>query len=219
MIDIIPGILEQEFLEIKRKIRLVEPYVSWVQIDVLDGTLFNNTCFNDSKPFSSLSTPLSLEAHLMVKNPSSWIDKFNLPLFRRFIGHIEGFGKRDFEKKTYDFITKVKGLKKEVALAVDLPTPVERIFPFLDRIDQVLVMTINTGRSGQSFAREALEKIKRVRNADTHIPIEVDGGINEETALLAVAAGATRLAATSSIFGSRDVKEAINRILPFSGSS
>lgn len=224
MIEIIPGILEQEFSEIKRKIRLVEAYVSWIQIDVLDGSLFNNTCFNDPSPFASLSTTAYLEAHLMVKKPIEWVEKFNLPQFKRYIAHWEGFALSESTKTRFNlvlttrlnlvrkFITHVKSLNKEVALAVDLPTKVEVLFPFLDQLDQVLIMTINTGRSGQAFSKEALEKIKKVRKANPDIPIEVDGGINKDTAPLAVSAGATRLTATSSIFGTKDIKKAIEEL-------
>ncbi len=221
MTEVIPGILEQEFSEIEKKIRLVEPFVSWVQIDVLDGSLFSNDCFHDPQPFGDLDTPLLMETHLMVKHPVRYVEPFFAAGFQRFIAHVEafddaqakGFTNGGEEKENiYDFIHICRTFGAEIALAVDLPTPIEAAFPYLESLDQVLVMTINTGRSGQEFEQSALEKIKAIREKDPHIHIEVDGGINPETATLAVNAGATRLAATSSIFKSENIRETIEKL-------
>lgn len=219
-VEVIPGILDQDFAEIERKIRLVEPYVSWVQIDVLDGSLFNNSNFHEAKPFADLDTQLLMEAHLMVKNPAQYVASFFAAGFKRFIGHLEAFDHEQSraaqakgftpEENVYDFLHEVRSFGAEVGLALDLPTPVEEVFPHLDSLDQVLIMTIPTGKSGQSFHEEALEKIKKIRETDPHIHIEVDGGINPETAKRAVAAGATRLAVTSAIFKKDDIKGAID---------
>lgn len=217
MVEVIPGILEDEFIEIEKKIRLVEPYVSWVQIDVLDGTLFNNSCFHDPKPFHDLDSHLLLEAHLMVKNPVRYVEPYYAAGFQRLIAHIEAFDAAqakgfDGEENVFDFINICRQFNAEIAIALDLPTPVEEVFPYLESLDQVLVMTINTGKSGQNFEDRALEKIRAIRAKDPYIHIEVDGGVNPESAKKAVAAGATRLAATSSIFRSDTIKEAIEAL-------
>jgi ribulose-phosphate 3-epimerase len=213
MIDVIPGILEQDFAEIQRKIRLVESYVPWVQIDILDGTLFDNNDFHEAKPFADLDTHLLLEAHLMVKNPANYVDHFFAAGFQRFIGHLEGLrGTEEHDENVYDFINACHQFGAEIGLAVDLPTPIEEVYPYLESLDQVLVMSIPSGRSGQSFHEEALEKIKALREKDPHMHIQVDGGINLETAKRAVAAGATRLAVTSAIFKSENIKEAIEQL-------
>lgn len=212
MIEIIPGILEQDFSQIERKIRLVEPYVKWVQIDILDGSLFNNSCFNNPKPLADLDTALFLEAHLMVKNPLKYVEPFYSVGFNRFIAHLEGFDLPNGEENVYDFFNLCRQFQAESALAIDLPTAVETLFPYLESIDQVLIMTIPTGRSGQSFHHQALKKISTIRRKQPTLPIEVDGGINSQSAPLAVKAGATRLAATSSIFGKKNVKQAIETL-------
>ena len=213
MIEVIPGILEIEFSEIERKIRLVEPYVSWAQIDVLDGTLFDNKNFHDARPFADLDTFLLLEAHLMVKNPAQYIEHFFAAGFQRFIGHIEGMTQEsESDENVFDFITACRGFGAEIALAVDLPTPIESVFPYVDSLDQVLIMTIPTGKSGQVFHDEALDKIKALREKAPELHIEVDGGINPETAKKVIEAGATRLAVTSAIFKSQNISEAINAL-------
>jgi len=212
MIDVIPGILEEDFPEIKKKIKLVEPYVSWVQIDILDGTLFNNSCFHEAQPFSDLDTHLLLEAHLMVKNPIRYIEPFFAAGFQRFIAHIEGFDEGQDKENMYDFINTCHTFGAEIGVAVDLPTAVDYVFPYLESIDQVLVMTINAGKSGQSFEGEALDKIRTIRDEDPHMHVEVDGGITPDTAKLAVEAGATRLSANSAIFQSDNIKEAIEAL-------
>lgn len=208
--EVIPGILEDEFSDIEKKISLVEPYVSWVQIDVLDGTLFNNSCFHEPSAFRNLDTPLLMEAHLMVQNPVRYVEGLYAGGVNRFIAHIEGFPINGEQKENvYDFINICHQFNAEIGLAVDLPTDIESIFPYLESIDQVLVMTIHTGKSGQAFEKDALKKIEAVREKAPFTHIEVDGGINPETAKLAVAAGATRLAATSSIFKSDNIEQAI----------
>ena len=213
MVEVIPGILEDDFKEIERKIALVEPYVSWVQIDVLDGTLFDNSCFHEPSAFKELDTPLLLEAHMMVQNPVRYVEGLYAGGVNRFIAHIEGFPINGEQKENvYDFINICHQFNAEIGLAVDLPTDIESIYPYLDNIDQVLVMTIHTGRSGQQFEKEALAKIRAVREKAPYTHIEVDGGVNPETARLAIDAGATRLAATSSIYKSDNIEEAINQL-------
>src|SRR3989338_10900031 len=89
MAEVIPAILEKDFKEIEKKIRLVEGLTEWVQIDIADGILVPNTTFSDPQPFKNLKTKLKLEAHLMVKEPVAYIKPFFEAGFRRFYAHIE----------------------------------------------------------------------------------------------------------------------------------
>src|SRR3990172_4166349 len=99
MIEIIPGIQEDSFAKIEEKIRMVEPYVSWVQIDVTDKTLTDNESFRDPRPFKNLKTGLNLEVHLMVASPlkmaKDWVDAG----FKRLIAHVESNDSREFVEK------------------------------------------------------------------------------------------------------------------------
>jgi ribulose-phosphate 3-epimerase len=205
MAEIIPAILEKEFAEIEKKIRLVEGLVSWVQIDILDSTLMNNVTFSDPAPFSSLRTPIKLELHLMVKDPLIYLPGFAKAGFKRFFAHIEG-------EHVEEYIETCLKYDVEVGLAIDGLTPVEKIKKYLADIDSVLVMAVSAGQSGGIFREETLEKIKKIKEFDFEMPISVDGAMNVENAKKVVAAGATRICSNSYIFGSENVKVAIGEL-------
>jgi len=194
MIDVIPGILAKEWIPIQERIKLVEPYVEWVQIDVADNTLVPNTTFLDFPKFLTISRPF-LEAHLMVANPEKYIKPMADAGFKRLIAHVECHDPRVF-------LDQVKYEHVEVGVAIDGPTELDQVEPFLDEVDVVLVMTIEAGFSGQPFLSENLEKIKTIHQNFPDLPIEVDGGINDKTAQLVVEAGATRLVSTSYLYKS-----------------
>jgi ribulose-phosphate 3-epimerase len=109
----------------------------------------------------------------------------------------------------------------KAGLAVNPDTPVKEVFPYLETLDRVLVMSVNPGWAGQSFIEEALPKIEEVREEidrrGLSVDVEVDGGINERTAPRCLAAGATVLAAASSIFKAPDPGEAARRLAGLSG--
>jgi ribulose-phosphate 3-epimerase len=211
MVDIIPGALEKEWKPIEEKLLLVTPYVSWIQIDVADNTLVPNTTLMD---FSYFSPPkllrqlehLSFEAHLMVANPEKYIRSLADGGFKRLIAHIECHDPRLFlEQAKYEHV--------EVGIAIDGPTELEQAEPFLDQVDVVLVMSIEAGFSGQSFMPETVDKIKKIHENYPDLPIEVDGGINDQTARIAADAGATRLVSTSYLFKNpADIAQSITRL-------
>ena len=204
MIEIIPGIQEDNFSKIEEKIRLVEPYVNWVQIDVTDKTLTDNESFRDPRPFKKLKTKLNFEVHMMFADPLAAVENWVKAGFGRLIAHVE-------IRDPQEFIDKVKALGVEVGLALDGPTELAKISPFLSQIDQVTIMMYKAGRSGQKFQEENLEKIRFIHQKFPNLSIEVDGGINAETAKLVKKAGAERLISTSFLFWqNRDnIKEAI----------
>lgn len=196
MIDIIPGILEEDFEEIERRIGWVSPYVSWVQIDVADNTLVPNETFLEFGKFGQLvkldKLP-SLEAHLMVAEPEKYIRPLADAGFKRLIAHVESHDPRRFlDEATYESC--------EAGIAIDGPTELEQVEPFLESVDVVLVMTIEAGFSGQTLMPETIEKIKTIHENFPDLAIEVDGGINDKTAKLVKDAGATRLVSTSYLF-------------------
>jgi len=210
-IEVIPGILEQEFSRIEERVRLVAPYVNWIHIDIADHRLVPNSSFLDPSPFKKLiqETGKKFELHMMIENPVSVSDEWVNAGFQRLLWHMEGIIKTsDVRLK----IAEIRGRGVEVGLAVDKETPVESVLPYLDDVDCVLVMTIQAGFSGQQFIPEMLDKARVIRERKPGLPIEVDGGINDETARMAVVAGATRLVSTSYIFNSGNIREAINRL-------
>lgn len=198
MIDIIPGILEKEWSKIEERLMLIAPHVDWVQIDIADNTLVPNETLLDFSNFSEEKLPaelrhLSFEAHLMVANPEKYIKQLVDAGFKRIIAHVESTDPRIFlEKAKYEHV--------EVGIAIDGPTELEVIEPFLDQVDMVLVMSIEAGFSGQEFMQDTVEKIRRIHESLPDLPIEVDGGITDKSSKVVRDVGATRLVSTSYIF-------------------
>lgn len=220
-LEVIPAILEKDFAEIERKVKLVRGLVEWVQIDLADGTLMDSRTFLNPAPFKNLTASffqvvpskedipqepsLNFELHLMVRDPLRYLERFTQAGFKRFFAHVEG----DYVE---EFLEESQRLGVEKGLAIDGPTPVEKILPHLDKIEAVLVMAIEAGASGRPFREETVEKIKRIRDLDSEIPIAVDGAMNLENARKVISAGATRINSNSYIFGAQDIKAAIESL-------
>lgn len=208
MVQVIPAILEKEFAQIEKKIHLVEELVDFVQIDLCDETLVPNSTFSDPLPFKSLQTKLNLELHLMVKDPLRYVERFAGAGFKRFYAHVEG----DFIE---EYIQTCFKLGVEVGLAIDGPTPLEKIEKYLDNVDCLLVMAIEAGESGRPYREETADRIKRLRKLDFEIPIAVDGAMDDINAKKVITAGASRINSNSYIFQSENIeniKEAINSL-------
>lgn len=200
MHEIIPGILEKTWEEIERKIILVEPFAQTIHIDLLDGKFAPNTTFMDPAPFAKYASDIFFELHMMVEEPIQYLKPFADAGFKRFLGHIEKMS------DPVEFVAQGQ-LLGEVGLVLDGPTPIEQLTVSYDDVDYILVMTIKAGFSGQAFIPEHLGKIREIREKSATIPIEVDGGVNDQTIVQAKAAGATRFVATSFIFGGTNSHE------------
>lgn len=193
MVEVIPGINESDFEVIAHNVELVIPYVDWAHIDFSDMTLTTTKTNLEFAKFSELSENISLEAHLMVAYPEKCIKPLVDAGFKRLIAHVEANDPRLF-------LDEAKFESVEVGLAIDGPTDLEQIEPFLQAVDVILIMTIESGPSGQPFLPETVEKIRTIRENFPDLPIAVDGGINDQTGRIAVEAGATRLISTSYVF-------------------
>lgn len=206
MLDIIPGIFETNFEEIRNKVKLAEPFVQWVQLDFSDGSLVPKESFFDVAQLATLVKEfpsVSFEAHLMVSKPEKYVKALSDAGFKRVIAQIECTDVRNF-------LDDVQYESMEAGVAIDGPTENELIEPFLGEVDCVLVMTVEAGESGRPFLPETVEKIRAIHEAYPDLPVEVDGGMNETTAKLVADAGATRLVSTSYVFKDhRRVREAI----------
>lgn len=194
MIDVIPGIGPQtEWKTIEERLNLIAPFSKWAQIDFEDNTFVPNTTFLDFSAFSPVAEKISLEAHLMVAQPEKYLKQAVDAGFKRLIAHVEAHDPRVFfEQAEFEDV--------EVGIAIDGPTEFEQVEPYLEAADFVLVMTVEAGISGQAYLPECTEKIKSIHLYLPDLPIEVDGGINDQTARLVKEAGATRIVSTSYIF-------------------
>lgn len=211
MLDIIPGILEKDGKELERKIALVAPHAPWVQIDIGDNTLFPCESVHDMNVLIPIIQKfvrlgVKFEAHLMVGKPRDYITDLVNAGFSRIIAHVECDDPREF-------MAEARVHETEVGLAIDVDTEIEVIEPMLEEIDVLLVMTVETGSSGQIFEPEAVEKIKVVRRNLPELPIEVDGGMNPASAKIVKEAGAERVVSTSYLFNTEhNIEEALETL-------
>lgn len=205
MHDVIPGILEKDFSEIEKKLQTIKPFSQKVHIDFLDGKFSEDKSFLSLEEFSKYKNDFFMEAHLMVEDPSQYIKPLATAGFKRFLGHIEKMDSLE------EFVAEGQ-IFGAVGLALDIKTPINAINISFDNLDTVLLMSVKAGKSGQEFLPEVLAKIRTLRQI-TQIPIEVDGGINEETLIKARQEGAQRFVATSTIFQSQDPMESYEKLL------
>ena len=186
--------------------KIVEGSVEWVQIDIADGVLVPNTTFTDLSPFKAIQSPLKREIHLMVKDPVPFIEKSIAAGFKRVFAHVEA-------DHTEEFIVQCQEQNIEVGLAIDGPTPVSKIEPYLDNIDVVLVMAIEAGFSGRPFREDTVAKIAQIHEAFFDLSIAVDGAMDAVNAAKVVSAGATRICSNSYIFNGPIPLERIQTLL------
>lgn len=191
-----PGTDNPDWLTIERKIKAVLPFAKTIHIDIFDEKFGARTSFLDPKPFAKYTQDIFFELHMMVAKPMQYLQSFADVGFKRFIGHVESF-KNHTEQE--EFVAKAQALG-EVGLAIDGPTPISMISVPYQNLDCVLVMTIKAGESGQNFEPKYLGKIKKIREQNAFLPIEVDGGITDVTLPLAKNAGANRFVSTTFIF-------------------
>ncbi len=207
-VQIIPALLcktRKEFLE---KLRKVEPFVKKVQVDIMDGKFVPNRTIQ-AKDLRGLKTKVKMEIQLMVKEPAKYVDDFAKLGAYTIIFHIESCSN---DAEVIDLIEQIKAKGMKPGIALNPGTPLSRIKPYLKLVKHILIMTVNPGFGGQKFIKGMLRKIIALRRLNKKIDIEVDGGINPETAKLARKAGANLLVAGMAIFGGNDVKKAVGEL-------
>lgn len=178
-------------------------------LDVVDGEFAPYKTI-DYKYFDQLreKSNLLFDAHLMVANPEKVVDKYIKAGADMITVHYEAFQE---EKDLINLLKKIKRKDKMVGLAIDFPTKIKVIDPFLPYLDLVLLLAVKAGKSGQEFNESVISKIKYVRSKDEKILISVDGGINPENAKKCVRAGADILCAGAYIY-ENETFEAIEKL-------
>lgn len=200
-----PGTNIPDWAAMKQKIQLVKPFAKVIHIDLLDGKFAPNTTSLDPTPFAAYTKDMIFEAHFMVEDPAQYLQAFASAGFKRFIGQIE------MMPDIAEFVAKAEMLG-EVGLGIDKDTPVEKLYPFIEDIDVAFVMTVKAGFSKQQFLPEMLEKVRLLREKAAFLPIEVDGGINDQTIKEAKKSGATRFVTTGFLFDSVDCQSQYARL-------
>ncbi|KKP40537.1 MAG: ribulose-phosphate 3-epimerase, ribulose-phosphate 3-epimerase [Candidatus Peregrinibacteria bacterium GW2011_GWF2_33_10] len=205
IIKIAPSILSADFGKLNEEIAAVEPYSDWIHVDVMDGHFVPNITIGPVI-VKSIKSKLPLDCHLMIESPERYVENFVKAGAAHITVHQEACIHLDRN------IQQIKDLGVKAGVSINPATPAETLKHVIDKVDLVLVMTVNPGFGGQRFIPEVLSKISYLRNLRSDLDIVVDGGINEETAKLVIEAGANILVAGSYIFGVQNRKKAIERL-------
>ncbi|MGI2292948.1 ribulose-phosphate 3-epimerase [Paenibacillus sp. GXUN7292] len=210
---IAPSILSANFAQLGDDIKAVEKAgADWIHIDVMDGHFVPNLTFGAAVIAAVRAvTKLPFDVHLMIEKPELSIDQYIAAGADRITIHAEACVHLH---RTVQYI-KSKGLP--VGVAINPATPVSALESIIHDLDLVLIMTVNPGFGGQSFIMHALDKLRQLTKMINekgigHIDVQVDGGINAETAALVREAGANVLVAGSAVFGAPSLEQAISSL-------
>lgn len=209
MIYVSPSILSADFANLERDIKRIEDGgADWVHVDVMDGHFVPNITIGVPVVASIRKvTKLPLDVHLMIENPEKYVEPFVKAGADILTFHYECG--TDI-KKTIDLI-KSFGIK--VGLSIKPKTTPDVVFPYLKDLDLLLVMTVEPGFGGQKFMQDCADKIPVIKEkAPENLIIQVDGGINAETARISTLYGANSLVAGNYIYKSADIKSAIKSL-------
>ena len=210
MTQIAPSILAADFLHLEKDVALVNAHADIFHLDVMDGTFVPNISFG-FPVVEAIATKATrpLDVHLMIVHPEKYVERFAKAGAAMISFHYEAA-----LEESGEILEKIQSLGVKAGLVINPDCPVEKIFPYLGKVDFVLIMSVFAGFGGQKFIPESLERIRAVRSAldrigRSDVPIEVDGGIGPDNAAAVVAAGASILVAGSSVFKASDPAAAI----------
>jgi len=212
MVKIAPSILSADFSKLGEEIIAVDQAgADYIHIDVMDGHFVPNITIGPLiveavRPV----TKLPLDVHLMIENPDHYIEAFAKAGANFITVHVEAC------RHLHRTIQNIKSFGVKAGVVLNPATPVESIQHIIGDIDMVLLMSVNPGFGGQTFIPEVLSKIRKVKEMAEQkglsVEIEIDGGVNPETARHCIEAGATVLVAGSAVYNQKDYKQAISQL-------
>lgn len=201
-----PSIIAKSSEEFEMFIKLIEPHVDRVHLDIMDGIFVPNKTISGYEELLKLKTNLNFDVHLMVNNPEDQMYFWYQTKADRFLVHAES------QTDLRGLIDQIHSNNRMVGVVLNPKTPNEVIFELIDDVDLVQFMTVEPGQYGADFVEEVVSKIESFHVRYPSVPIGVDGGVSPETAPKLLAAGVSIFAVGSFIFSSSDVGKAIEEL-------